>query len=205
MGMEEDMRTLGAEFLGVLVVVMVAASTNSAMLTGIALGLMTSMAMGVSGAHLNPAITIAQMAMQKMEPEEGLKYIGAHIAGALAGLLIFAHVYEGTVSGGTDWSGDEIWLALAGMLVVMLLYTIVWNATVGEGTVDGYGGMGIGAFGWLMLESTGEVMNAAQHFAHSILNTVDWGTFWMVWLATALGSLAAFWAWEEVMGSGEEE
>ena len=92
MGMEEDMRTLGAEFLGVLVVVMVAASTNSAMLTGIALGLMTSMAMGVSGAHLNPAITIAQMAMQKMEMEDGLKYIGAHLAGAFGGLLIFAHV-----------------------------------------------------------------------------------------------------------------
>ena len=206
MGMEEDMRTLSVEFLGVMVVVLIASTTESAMLTGIALGLMTSLAMGVSGAHLNPAITIAQMAMQKMEPEEGLKYIGAHIFGAFGGLLIFAHVYTGEVDIPANTAGDDIWLDIAGMMIAMLFFTIMWNATVGEGTVEGYGGMAVGVFSWLMMESTEVVMNPAPDFAASILTTsLDFSTFWMFWLATSLGALMAFWAWDELMVIGEEE
>ncbi|HIA39506.1 MAG TPA: hypothetical protein EYN46_06560 [Candidatus Poseidoniales archaeon] len=206
MGMEEDMRTLGAEMLGVMVVVLIASTTESAMLTGIALGLMTTLAMGVSGAHLNPAITIAQMAMQKMEVEDGLKYLGAQIAGAFGGLLIFAHVYSGTVEIPTNTAANDIWLDIAGMMVAMLFFTIVWNATVGEGTVDGFGGMVVGAFSWLMIEATDVTMNAAPHFAESILTTsLDFSTFWMFWLATALGSLMAFWMWDEIMGEDEDK
>lgn len=206
MGMNEDIRTLGAEFLGVMVVVLIGVSTESAMLTGIALGLMTSMAMGVSGAHLNPAITLSQMAMGNMDPIDGLKYVGAHLAGAFAGLLIFAHVYSGTIDQPDNTASTDIWLDIAGMLVALLLFTLVWNATIGEGTVEGYGGLAVGAFGWLILESTEVTMNAAQHLATGVLTTsVDGSTFWMYWLGTFLGSLAAFWAWDEVMSDGEEE
>jgi glycerol uptake facilitator-like aquaporin len=114
-------------------------------------------------------------------------------------------VYQGVVEIPTNTAANDIWLDIAGMMIAMLFFTIVWNATVGEGTVDGFGGMVVGAFSWLMIEATDVTMNAAPHFARSILTTsLDFSTFWMFWLATALGSLMAFWMWDEIMGEGED-
>jgi len=214
MGMNKEMQAIGAEFFGVMIVVLVGASTGSAMLTGIALGLMMTMAMVVSAGHLNPAITLAQMALQKMEPEDGLKYIGAQLAGAAAGFLIYMHVFSEDLVKTSGFAADGIWLTLSGLLVVMMIYTLVWIATVGTGMIEGHGGLGVGVMFWLLMESlerTGNFsmadgMNAAIHLMQDILGgTVEGGKFWLVWLGTFLGALVAFWVWDEFMGEDDDE
>jgi glycerol uptake facilitator protein len=214
MGMNKDMQAMGAEFFGVMIVVLVGASTGSAMLTGITLGLMMTMAMAVSAGHLNPAITLAQMALQKMEPEDGLKYIAAQLAGAAGGFLIYMHVLSEDLVKTSGFAADGIWLTLSGLLVVMMIYTLVWIATVGTGMVEGHGGLGVGVIFWLLMESLestnnlsmADGMNAAIHLMQDILGgTVEPGTFWLVWLGTFLGALVAFWVWDEFMGDDDDE
>ncbi|MDE1768885.1 MAG: aquaporin, partial [Candidatus Micrarchaeota archaeon] len=57
---------------------------------GIALALAVSIAMGISGGHINPAITVAMLATKRIKPMEGAVYILSQIIGAVigAGLLL---------------------------------------------------------------------------------------------------------------------
>ncbi len=52
---------------------------------------------GVSGAHLNPAVTLAQMVFRDFERRKVLPYIGAQLAGAFVGGLIVFFVYHDAI------------------------------------------------------------------------------------------------------------
>ena len=99
MGMNIDKKKLGMEFFGVMVIVMVAFSGDQhPMLTGLTAGLMYTMAMGISGGHLNPAITLGLMATKKMDAQEGGQYIVAQILGGIAAFLMADIVLGETIT-----------------------------------------------------------------------------------------------------------
>ena len=198
--LEIEKDKLGVEFFGVMVMVLVAGTTGSAMLTGITLGAMATLAMGISGAHLNPAITIGQMAMQKMKWEEGVQYLVAQIGGAIIGCWVIAElVVGGKVPDAATGAGDDIFRNLALMIISSVVVMVAWIHTIERGEGPNIGGMGYGLAFWLMLEvwsNAGGAMHAAQHFGYSIWSGFDWGTFYMYWLGPIIGVLLTIVAWD---------
>lgn len=95
-------RALGAEFMGSLLFVFAAAasfvsahflgSASGGLLTialtqGLALAALTFATAPLSGAHLNPAVTLGAWSMGRLETLDTLGYLAAQLAGGLGGAL----------------------------------------------------------------------------------------------------------------------
>ncbi len=63
---------------------------------GLTLGLFVYTIGGISGAHLNPAVTCALMAVKKISPQEGVMYIISQFVGAVLA-MVFGRVATGEV------------------------------------------------------------------------------------------------------------
>jgi len=50
----------------------------------------------LSGAHINPAVTVAFTLMRRFPPRDAIAYIAAQVAGATAGGLLLLALWSGT-------------------------------------------------------------------------------------------------------------
>ncbi len=122
-----------AEFVGVAVfLTSITASTGTLKTIAIALtiGIMIILTRPVSGGHLNPATSLYFYSKRQITLGNLLAFIGAQLAGALAGVALGAVISGGTISGFSSTSGNlptsyvvgEV-LATAGM--IWLIATLV--------------------------------------------------------------------------------
>ena len=205
MGINIDKKKLGMEFFGVMVIVMVANSGDQhPMLTGLTAGLMYTMAVGISGGHLNPAITLGLMATKKMDAQEGGTYIAAQILGGIAAFLMADIVLGETITGAATTGGlTELWQDMAAMTFAGFILMIVWITTLNENkTGFAMGGFAVGMIYW-MLESSGfAAWNPGSHLAQGIWSTImgtggiDLATFWIFWIFPTVGILLGMVAWD---------
>jgi aquaporin Z len=156
-----------AEFVGTLALVLVgcAAITVSgfggafplAILSiGLAFGL-TVMAMAygigpISGAHINPAVTVAMWVAGRMNVKDAISYIIAQCLGAIVGAGILLVILKSRAQGynaadglgQTGWSDYGVWAAILAEFIATLLFTLViLNATSERGTTP-VAGLAIG-------------------------------------------------------------
>jgi glycerol uptake facilitator-like aquaporin len=203
--MNMDKKKLGMEFFGVMVIVMVANSgSQHPMLTGLTAGLMYTMAMGISGGHLNPAITIGLMATKKMDAREGGQYIAAQILGAMAAFLMADIVLNESIASAASTGGmTELWQDMAAMTFAGFILMVVWITTI-EDNKTGFamGGFAVGMIYW-MLESSGfAAWNPGAHLAQGLWTTImstgsiDFSTFWIFWIFPTVGILLGMVVWE---------
>ncbi|MFZ4509969.1 MAG: aquaporin [Candidatus Nanopelagicales bacterium] len=146
-------RRLAAEFLGtaLLVAAVVGSGVMGALLsddlgvvllinavsTGAALGVLIWMLGPISGAHFNPCVTGVEMVRREIRFGEGLLYIVAQVAGAVAGValanLMFAlpawHTSTNVREGGPIWLGEIV--ATAGLLLLIGALTRTGNGRLG--------------------------------------------------------------------------
>ncbi len=153
----------------------------------------------LSGAHVNPAVTIAFTLTRHFPPRDALAYVGAQLAGASAAafVLLSAWPSEPAALGTTVPSvGAGTALLYETLLTALLMFVIVAVATdtraVGAAAALAIGGtVGLDAlFGGPV---TGASMNPARSFGPA-LATGTWTDFW-IYLAgpisgAALGALA---------------
>ncbi len=88
----------------------------------------------VSGAHINPAVTIAMWAAGRMETNQAVAYIISQLVGGIVGALVLwiilqgrAGGYDATVSGlgQNAWSEYSVWAAIIVELVATFIFTAV--------------------------------------------------------------------------------
>lgn len=153
----------------------------------------------LSGAHINPAVTLAFVLTRHFPAREAVAYIGAQVAGATAGALALLAVWPGQPAqlGATVPSvGAGSALVYEIVLTAILMFVIVAVATdtraVGAAAAIAIGGsVGLDAlFGGPV---TGASMNPARSFGPALVSGT-WTDFW-VYLAgpvigAALGALA---------------
>jgi MIP family channel proteins len=153
----------------------------------------------LSGAHINPAVTLAFTLTRHFPAREAIAYIGAQLAGATAGALALAAVWTDKPAdlGATVPSvgaGSAFFYEL--ILTAFLMFVIIAVATdtraVGAAAAIAIGGtVGLDAlFGGPV---TGASMNPARSFGPALVSGT-WTDFW-VYLAgpiagAALGALA---------------
>jgi len=123
---------------------------------GLAFGL-TVMAMAygigpISGAHLNPAVTVSMWVAGRMEAKDAISYIVAQCIGAVIGAGLLLLLLKGKNSGynladglgQTMWKDYSVWAAILSEFVATLLFTLVILNVTSERGATAVAGLAIG-------------------------------------------------------------
>jgi aquaporin NIP len=159
----------------------------------------------LSGAHINPAVTIAFTLTRHFPARDALAYIGAQLAGASAAALVLLGVWTDKPAhlGATVPSvaaGSA--LLYEALLTAFLMFVIMAVATdaraVGAAAAIAIGGtVGLDAlFGGPV---TGASMNPARSFGPALASGT-WSDFWVYVAGPLLGAAAGAFAYQLVRG-----
>jgi len=148
----------------------------------------------LSGAHINPAVTLAFTATRHFPLREAAAYVPAQLVGAVAGALTLRLAWDGTPAdlGATVPSvGAGSALLYETILTALLMFVIVAVATdtraVGSAAAIAIGAtVGLDAlFGG---DVTGASMNPARSFGPALVANT-WTDFWIYVVGPVLGAL----------------
>jgi MIP family channel proteins len=175
---------------------------------GLVLAVMVTALMGISGGHLNPAVTLGLVAVRRTDPRSGLAYIVAQLAGAVLAALLIKVVYPigvaRTISLGTPTIASTIQFHQAIIIegvMAFFLVSAVFGTCVNPGAPR-LGGLGIGLT--LMFDImvggplTGAAVNPARAFGPALVSG-QWVGHGVYWIGPIVGGLLAALLWEYVL------
>ncbi|MEO0537772.1 MAG: aquaporin [Cyanobacteria bacterium P01_A01_bin.123] len=153
-----------------------------------------------SGAHINPAVTLAFFRLKKLAPWDALFYVVSQFIGGLAGVLLVAVLvgeaftsipvnYVVTVPGIWGWLAALMTEALMSFGLMLMVLGVSnhprWNQYTGV-----FSGVLVATYISLAAPISGMSINPARTFASSLPAQV-WTGFWIYYIAPPLAMLAA--------------
>ncbi len=149
----------------------------------------------ISGAHLNPAVTIAFAAAGRFPWKEVPLYLGAQLAGAFAasGLLKLLFPGPGTL-GATLPTGSASQSFVIEVILTAILMLVILSVSTGSKEKGITAGIAIGAVVALEAMFAGPICGASMNPARSLAPALVSGHLQHLWLypaATVLGALLA--------------
>lgn len=159
----------------------------------------------LSGAHINPAVTIAFALTRHFPAREAAAYIGAQVAGATIGALTLLAVWPdkpASLGAAVPSVGVGSALTYEMILTALLMFVILAVATdtraVGAAAAIAIGGtIGLDAlFGGPV---TGASMNPARSFGPALV-TGEWTDFWVYVVGPIAGAALGGLAYQVVRG-----
>ena len=148
-----------------------------------------------SGAHFNPAVSIAFAYAKKFSWKEVPNYIIAQILGAFAASLILWFLFPTSETLGATIPTVDVWRAFVlELLLTFFLMVVIINVSTGSKEIGVVAGIAIGAVVLLEAMFAGPITNASMNPARSIAPAIVSGTFkhlWMYITAPILGALLA--------------
>lgn len=160
----------------------------------------------LSGAHINPAVTIAFTLSRHFPPRDAAAYVAAQLAGATAGALLLLAVWPdqpaalgATVPSVGVGSAVVYELALTAFLMFVIMAVATDTRAVGAAAAIAIGGtVGLDAlFGGPV---TGASMNPARSFGPA-LAAGEWQDFWLYVLGPVAGAALGAVAYQFVRGA----
>jgi aquaporin NIP len=160
----------------------------------------------LSGAHINPAVTVAFTLTRHFAPRDAVAYVAAQLAGAVAGALVLLAVWPDRPAalGATVPSvGAGSALVYEIVLTAVLMFVIVAVATdtraVGAAAAIAIGGtVGLDAiFGGPV---TGASMNPARSFGPA-LAAGEWREFWIYVAGPVIGAALGAFGYQLIRGA----
>jgi aquaporin Z len=195
------MRKLITEFVGtfflVLVIGMVVTGGKgdfSPIAIGSVLMCMVFAGAHVSGAHYNPAVTLAVLLRGRMSLKEAVGYVIVQIIGAIAAAFIVQFFMPDKIAGAANAMISTANGVIAEVLGTFALAYVVLNVATAKGTTGNmFYGLSIGftvlsmayAFGAI----SGGAFNPAVAVGISIMHLASWSDFW-VYLVGCFGGAA---------------
>lgn len=198
----EFIGTFGLVFAGTGAVVCDAASGGAVTHVGVALtfGLIVLAmiyAVGdVSGAHLNPAVTIGFWVAGRLPAAEVLPYVGSQIVGATlaSGVLHFLFPTDPTHLGATLPAGSEMQSFVLEVVLTLFLMFVILNVSTGPKEKGITAGIAIGSVVGLEAMFAGPISGASMNPARSLGPALVSGHLEHLWLylaAPVLGAIVA--------------
>ncbi len=187
---------------------------------GLALAVMVTAFMHISGGQINPAVSIGLAAVGRQPWGRAIVFIIVQCGGAAVAALLLKQVFApeqitagklgatlGSLSDGTQ--SNLIWvLALEAVATFLLMMAVVGSAVDprGTGKTSAVGGFAIGlvvtanilAIGPL----TGASMNPARSFGPALVGEY-WQIHWAYWAGPVAGAVVAAICWHVFMGGRE--
>jgi aquaporin Z len=217
-------RPITAEFVatalfvlaGAGAVVMNAVSANTlgplavALVHGIALAILVSMTLSVSGGHLNPAVTVALLAAGKVDRRTAGLYVLAQLAGAVVGALLVKLLFPlqaGLVTSlGTPAMsvhiGDSLLkgAAIEALFTFFLVSAVFGTVVAAEAPKLGGFAIGLVVFVGAIVAGplTGAALNPARAFGPALV-AWEWHGQAAYWIGPLGGGLAAALLWTRVL------
>ncbi|MFL5866073.1 MAG: MIP family channel protein [Thermoleophilaceae bacterium] len=160
----------------------------------------------LSGAHINPAVTVAFTLTRHFPAREALAYIGAQVAGASAAAFVLLGVWTDkpadlgasvpSVAAGTAFLYE---LVLTAFLMFVIMAVATDTRAVGAAAAIAIGGtVGLDAlFGGPV---TGASMNPARSFGPALASGT-WTDFWVYVAGPLVGAAAGAFAYQLVRGT----
>src|SRR5213596_1856890 len=192
-----------AEFIGTFFLVLTIGCTgigaSSGVIAPLAIGaaLMVMVFAGghISGAHYNPAVTIAVLIRGKVKAADAVPYMIAQIAGAALAALVVSKCFRAGVAV-TPLAPHVGAALLAEFLFTFALVYVVLNSATAEGTSGNsfYGlaiGMTVMTGAFAVGDISGGAFNPAVALGICILGISDWGNIWIYLLANFAAGVTA--------------
>ena len=171
----------------------------------------------ISGAHVNPAVTIAMWSIKKISPRDAGFYILAQLLGGIGGALLMKSFFLGrgsVVSYGAahvspDYlQGGNVWLAL--IAEALGAFAIVWAVMAtavnknGNQTTSGLAiGFTLGFAGMVIVPATGGSFNPARWLGPALASGT-YPNFWLYIIGPIAGAVLAASLYQWLLGESGE-
>ena len=206
----EAVATYGLVFFGPLSIILAAAvygegklSTEAVIMIslghGAAIGLMVYTFGHVSGAHINPAVTIPMIITKKIGIKDGIAYIIFQLIGAIAAAAslkailpeLGAKVNFGTQGGPSELLNHNVMSGLGvEIILTFFLVTVIFMTAVHKKAPAGMYGLAIGGMIFLIhlvgVPLTGASVNPAITFGPALISG-SWEFHWIYWVRPIIG------------------
>lgn len=214
---QEFWRCVGAEFLAMLIFVLLSLGSTINWRTeeespsppdlvlislcfGLSIATLVQCFGHISGAHINPAVTVAMVVTRKLSLAKAIFYLIAQCLGAVVGAAILYGVTPASVRGSMGVTTVNTNITVGHALVVELfitfelVFTVFATCDPKRDDVKGSSGLAIGlsvCIGHLFaIPYTGASMNPARSFGPAMV-TWSWENHWVYWVGPVLGGVLA--------------
>jgi aquaporin-4 len=169
---------------------------------GSAIGLMVYTFGHVSGAHINPAVTIPMIITRKIGIADGTGYIILQLVGAITAAFTLKAILPelgAAVNFGTQAPGEIINSSATSALgleaiFTFFLVTVIFMTAVHKKAAAGIQGISIGGMIFLLhivgVPLTGASMNPARTFGPALVSGF-WEFHWVYWVGPIIGGIIA--------------
>jgi len=209
----EAIATYALVFFGPLAIILAAVAFGTglsiqaivmiALAHGAAIGLMVYTFGHVSGAHINPAVTISMLVTRRIGIKDGIAYIVFQLIGAVAAAAslkailpdLGAKVNFGTQGGPSDLLNHSVISGLAvEIILTFFLVTVIFMTAVHKKAPAGMYGLAIGGMIFLIhivgVPLTGASVNPARTFGPALISGY-WDYHWIYWAGPIIGAVIA--------------
>jgi aquaporin Z len=224
---EGNGKKYAAEFIGTLVLVLM--GCGSAVLAGSSIGFvgisfafgLSLLAMvyaigGISGCHINPAVSISMLAAGKLSAKDAVAYIVAQCLGAVVGaaalyvIAIGNPSYNLAINGlgqnGYDAAspaGFSMTSAFVAEVLLTFIFLLVIHGSTSEKVPKGFAGIPIGLSLVLIhlvgIPVTGTSVNPARSLGPALIaGGTALNQLWLFWVAPIIGGLIAAAVWRAI-------
>ncbi|MDC3253028.1 aquaporin [Crocinitomicaceae bacterium] len=156
----------------------------------------------VSGAHMNPAVTIALTVVQLHSKKEVIPYLFAQVIGAFSASLLLQQLFpENELLGASLPQGSEMQSFILEFILTFMLMIVILMTSQGRKFEQYFAPVAIGATVGLEALYAGPISNASMNPFRSLAPAVVSGHtehLWLYLVATTTGALVAgfYWLWQ---------
>ncbi len=179
-----------------------------AMVHAFVLALAVSMTMGISGGHLNPAVSIGMMVIKRITPRDTFVYVASQLVGALVAALLVRAIIPYNVGRlmalGTPVLNNQVsfghGVALEAVFGFLLMSGVMGTIVASNAPRIAGFGVGLTLIPIVMVGGplTGAAANPARAFGPAIISgMVDAQAVW--WIGPILGAVLAALVWQHVL------
>nr|AHW57930.1 AQP4 [Eptatretus stoutii] len=202
------LRALLAEFLGtaLLVIIGVGSATGSqshsdlhiALAFGLAIVMVVQAVGHVSGAHVNPAVTISMLCAHRISLFKAIGYVAAQCLGAMLGGGLLRAVSPFTTSFGVTKLHTDLGAGRGVLVEAIITFALVLTvfASTDEKRTDLLCspalpiGLTVAVGHLFAIPYTGSSMNPARSLGSAVVSR-EWPAHWVYWVGPILGGLLA--------------
>ena len=182
---------------------------GTAMAFGLAVVAMAYTIGGISGCHINPAITLGCMLTGRMSAKDGIMYMVFQVIGAFIGSALLFALTQNSVLNGTGANDLQSGVTMLGGLLAEIIFTCVFVLVVlgatakTNGATNNFAGLAIGLSLILVhlvcIRYTGTSVNPARSIAPAIFQGgTALANLWIFIVGPFVGAACAAGIWKMI-------